>query len=74
MEASRLGIKRESSPTIVLQNYMFFSDIGEKGIVDIQWEVVGQKVEPDESGNDQVKYILEAISVTKKDLMKARLS
>lgn len=74
MEASRLNIRREKAPTIVLQNYMFFSEVGEKGSADVELEIVGQKIEPDGEGNEVIKYVIEVVSIKKINDQGARIA
>ncbi len=74
MEASRLGIIKERAPTVVLPNYLFFSDINEKGQAEVELEVVGQKVEDDENGNEVIKYVLEIVSINKINQKDARIT
>lgn len=87
MEASRLNIAREKPPTMVLINKAngfanglvgsipldIEFDVGDKGQLDVELEVVGQRFEMDENDNEIIKYVLRVVKASKLDATKVRI-
>lgn len=65
MEANRLNIAREKSPTVILTNILYeFTDdmeVGDKGQLEATFEIVKQTIEPDENDNEVIKHTLRVI-------------
>ncbi len=65
MEANRINITKEKSPTVIFTNRgnPFTSDIevGGKGQLSAELEVVGQSLSMDDNGNEVMKYTLAVV-------------
>jgi len=75
MEANRLNIVKEKDPTLILVNMdnpmAQEIEVGDKGHLKVTLEVIKQVLEPDENGNEIMKYTLKVIEssrITEKDL------
>ncbi len=76
MEASRLNIAREKSPTVIFTNkgnpFTVDMIVGDKGQLDVEFEVVGKTILPDDNGNDIMRYTLRVIKATELEPRKSR--
>lgn len=76
MEASRLNIMMEKSPTVIFTNrgQAFLTDIKvkQKGQLEVDVEVLGQRLDMDENGNEVMKYTLGIIKAKPLNIMRAR--
>lgn len=73
MENNRAGINKEAAPKVTLENYLFFSEVGDRGLADVEFEVIGHKLVEDEQGNEIMKYVVQIISINKKEMNGARI-
>lgn len=74
MEASRLNIVREKSPTLIFKNNALSKEllIGRKQQLDVDLEIVGQALEMDEQGNEVMRYTLKVVKASLLNVTKAR--
>lgn len=77
MEQNRLNIQVTKPPTVIFTNggnsFVQEMNIGDKGQAEVEFEVVGTRLEADEYDNEIIKYTLKIVKTSKFDPLKKRL-